>query len=114
MTPRCVWHNKQCLIHFAFCWLTVCTPHDTQRVARLRKCFAGLYSLDEGESEEAIKDALTNPDDYVMKPQREGGGTYSSFPPTAPTHRLFTHPLPWALCRATGLRAQATTSTARN
>ncbi|ELR15612.1 glutathione synthetase [Acanthamoeba castellanii str. Neff] len=49
-------------------------PDDAERVARLRKCFAGLYSLDEGESEEAIKDALTNPDDYVMKPQREGGG----------------------------------------
>lgn len=49
-------------------------PDDAERVARLRKCFAGLYSLDEGESEEAIKDALANPDDYVMKPQREGGG----------------------------------------
>jgi glutathione synthetase len=45
-----------------------------QRVARLRKCFAGLYSLEEGESEEAVRDALVRPENFVMKPQREGGG----------------------------------------
>jgi len=43
-------------------------------VARLRKCFAGLYSLEEGESEEAVRDALVRPENFVMKPQREGGG----------------------------------------
>lgn len=105
MTPRCVWHNEQRFIRFVL--LAHCAPHDTQRVARLRKCFAGLYSLDEGESEEAIKDALANPDDYVMKPQREGGGIYSSLPPRC-IECLLT-----SLCRVP-TRAQATTSTARS
>lgn len=50
-----------------------------QRIARLRKCFAGLYSLDAGECEEAVKSALAHPEDYVMKPQREGGGIYLLF-----------------------------------
>ena len=35
----------------------------------------GLYSLDEGaENEVIIKKAIDNPADYVLKPQREGGG----------------------------------------
>ena len=43
----------------------------------LRSCFAGLFGLDEngGEAVEAIvRKARASPDDYVLKPQREGGG----------------------------------------
>lgn len=37
--------------------------------------FTGLYSLDfNEEGEEAVKMALANPEKYVLKPQREGGG----------------------------------------
>eukprot|EP00455_Lapot_gusevi_P047929 TRINITY_DN6562_c0_g2_i2.p1 TRINITY_DN6562_c0_g2~~TRINITY_DN6562_c0_g2_i2.p1 ORF type:complete len:465 (-),score=160.47 TRINITY_DN6562_c0_g2_i2:99-1493(-) len=42
---------------------------------QLRSCFAGLWSLDETEeSARVVAAALQNPDDYVLKPQREGGG----------------------------------------
>ncbi len=44
---------------------------------RLRASFAGLWELGEKISDEAknaIDDAITNPDGYVIKPQREGGG----------------------------------------
>uniref|UniRef100_A0A803KPA3 Glutathione synthetase n=1 Tax=Chenopodium quinoa TaxID=63459 RepID=A0A803KPA3_CHEQI len=40
-------------------------------IAKLRKCFAGLWSLDDTE---IITDAIERPELYVMKPQREGGG----------------------------------------
>lgn len=40
-------------------------------IAKLRKCFAGLWSLDESD---AVRDAIERPGLYVMKPQREGGG----------------------------------------
>ncbi|CAG7872278.1 unnamed protein product [Brassica rapa] len=40
-------------------------------VAKLRKCFAGLWSLDDPE---IIKKAIEKPELFVMKPQREGGG----------------------------------------
>ncbi|WOH14397.1 hypothetical protein DCAR_0933916 [Daucus carota subsp. sativus] len=40
-------------------------------VAKLRKCFAGLWSLEESN---VFKDAIERPELYVMKPQREGGG----------------------------------------
>lgn len=40
-------------------------------IAKLRKCFAGLWSLDESD---IVKDAIDRPELYVMKPQREGGG----------------------------------------
>ncbi|CAA0829277.1 Glutathione synthetase- chloroplastic [Striga hermonthica] len=40
-------------------------------IAKVRKCFAGLWSLDDSS---IIKDAIENPGLYVMKPQREGGG----------------------------------------
>ncbi|KDP23557.1 hypothetical protein JCGZ_23390 [Jatropha curcas] len=39
--------------------------------AKLRKCFAGLWSLDESD---IIKRAIERPELFVMKPQREGGG----------------------------------------
>uniref|UniRef100_A0A1J3GW60 Glutathione synthetase n=2 Tax=Noccaea caerulescens TaxID=107243 RepID=A0A1J3GW60_NOCCA len=40
-------------------------------IAKLRKCFAGLWSLDDPE---IIKEAIEKPELFVMKPQREGGG----------------------------------------
>lgn len=47
----------------------------------LRTCFAGLYNLDPseaGSSKEAvdaiIREAMARPNDFVLKPQREGGG----------------------------------------
>lgn len=48
-----------------------------EQAAILRTCFAGLYGLDEdgGEAVDAIvQKACENPDDFVLKPQREGGG----------------------------------------
>ncbi|KNA18689.1 hypothetical protein SOVF_068250 [Spinacia oleracea] len=44
---------------------------DKEDIAKLRKCFAGLWSLDDTE---VITDAIEKPELYVMKPQREGGG----------------------------------------
>lgn len=43
---------------------------------RIRACFAGLYGLGENDPgiEEIVAKALTHPEDYVLKPQREGGG----------------------------------------
>uniref|UniRef100_A0A7C9D973 Glutathione synthetase n=1 Tax=Opuntia streptacantha TaxID=393608 RepID=A0A7C9D973_OPUST len=40
-------------------------------IAKLRRCFAGLWSLDDSK---VISDAIEKPELYVMKPQREGGG----------------------------------------
>lgn len=40
-------------------------------IAKVRKCFAGLWSLDDSD---IVKDAIERPELYVMKPQREGGG----------------------------------------
>ncbi|KAL2486726.1 Glutathione synthetase [Abeliophyllum distichum] len=40
-------------------------------IAKVRKCFAGLWSL---EDSNIVKDAIEKPGLYVMKPQREGGG----------------------------------------
>ncbi|KAF3784108.1 Glutathione synthetase [Nymphaea thermarum] len=38
---------------------------------KLRKCFAGLWSLDD---QNVVEDAIARPELYVLKPQREGGG----------------------------------------
>ncbi|XP_062871139.1 glutathione synthetase [Trichomycterus rosablanca] len=44
-------------------------------VAEIRATFAGLYTLDMGEEgDQTVTMALANPDRYVLKPQREGGG----------------------------------------
>ncbi|KAI9228687.1 MAG: glutathione synthase [Piptocephalis tieghemiana] len=44
-------------------------------VKRVRESFAGLYPLDETpEGESAVRMALKDPEGFVMKPQREGGG----------------------------------------
>lgn len=41
----------------------------------LRSCFTGMYALDEtAQSKIAFEKAMSNPDDFVLKPQREGGG----------------------------------------
>lgn len=44
----------------------------------MRDCFAGLWGLDtledDMEARQAVEDAINNPDMYVLKPQREGGG----------------------------------------
>lgn len=44
----------------------------------MRRCFAGLWGLDtldsDTEARNAMEDAIANPDNYVLKPQREGGG----------------------------------------
>ncbi|KAK9084042.1 hypothetical protein Scep_030513 [Stephania cephalantha] len=40
-------------------------------IAKLRKCFAGLWSLDDSN---IIKEAIERPELFVLKPQREGGG----------------------------------------
>jgi glutathione synthetase len=40
----------------------------------LQSCFAGLYALGDGDDSLTIQKALEHPDEYVLKPQREGGG----------------------------------------
>ncbi|KAF7817879.1 glutathione synthetase, chloroplastic-like [Senna tora] len=40
-------------------------------IAKLRKCFAGLWSLDNSD---IVRKAIERPELFVMKPQREGGG----------------------------------------
>ncbi|KAF4389940.1 hypothetical protein G4B88_003423 [Cannabis sativa] len=40
-------------------------------IAKLRKCFAGLWSLDNSD---IVNKAIERPELFVMKPQREGGG----------------------------------------
>lgn len=48
---------------------------DENAVKRIRRTFAGLFSLDPGhDGDEAAKKALDEPSRYVLKPQREGGG----------------------------------------
>lgn len=48
---------------------------DPAACARLRATFTGLYSLDQEDDGDGIMAvALKNPEKYVMKPQREGGG----------------------------------------
>uniref|UniRef100_A0A8D2NVP6 Glutathione synthetase n=1 Tax=Zosterops lateralis melanops TaxID=1220523 RepID=A0A8D2NVP6_ZOSLA len=50
-------------------------PGHPEASARIRATFAGLYSLDEGEEGDRIAaTAIADPDRFVLKPQREGGG----------------------------------------
>ncbi|KAK9919737.1 hypothetical protein M0R45_028317 [Rubus argutus] len=44
---------------------------DKEDIAKLRKCFAGLWSLDDLD---IVRKAIEKPELFVMKPQREGGG----------------------------------------
>lgn len=48
-------------------------------VAKLRACFAGLWSL---EDSDIVQKAIENPELFVMKPQREGGGLILNFDST--------------------------------
>jgi hypothetical protein len=68
-----------------------------EEIDKVRKCFAGLWSLDD---EEIIKTAVEKPELFVLKPQREGGGSY---PLTYAYHFLLF--LEYAIC------GQETTST---
>ncbi|XP_055685437.1 glutathione synthetase-like isoform X2 [Lutzomyia longipalpis] len=46
-----------------------------EMIESVKEIFTGLYSLDANEEgEEAVQRALKNPERYVLKPQREGGG----------------------------------------
>lgn len=49
---------------------------DEKECVALRKVFAGLYGLEPGNPawEDVIKKAIEHPEDFVMKPNREGGG----------------------------------------
>ncbi|XP_077982662.1 glutathione synthetase-like [Glandiceps talaboti] len=50
-------------------------PDPVTSVQRIRDTFAGLYTLDMGEEgDNTVKRAMDDPDKYVLKPQREGGG----------------------------------------
>ncbi|XP_074569269.1 glutathione synthetase, chloroplastic-like [Curcuma longa] len=40
-------------------------------IAKVRKCFAGLWSLDDAD---VVRSAVGKPDLFALKPQREGGG----------------------------------------
>jgi len=48
---------------------------DSKKIGLLKQCFACLFSMDEFDmNKRAVEDAKKNPDNYVLKPQREGGG----------------------------------------
>jgi len=48
---------------------------DDKQIESIKEIFTGLYSLDKDEGgDEAVAMALKNPERYVLKPQREGGG----------------------------------------
>lgn len=47
---------------------------DEKQVEQIREIFTGLYSLDKDDGNAAIELAMKNPEKYVLKPQREGGG----------------------------------------
>jgi glutathione synthase len=50
---------------------------DAEQAEVLRKCFAGLWGLDnpdDAETKDIIAKAIEQPDKYILKPQREGGG----------------------------------------
>lgn len=50
-------------------------PDQPEVVEQIRATFAGLYTLDIGpEGDKTVAMALADPDQYVLKPQREGGG----------------------------------------
>ncbi|KAL9320306.1 hypothetical protein ACSQ67_012145 [Phaseolus vulgaris] len=51
------------------CWFWFLESKDD--IAKLRKCFAGLWCLDDSN---VVRKAIERPELFVMKPQREGGG----------------------------------------
>lgn len=49
--------------------------NDESKINMINEIFTGLFSLDNDEhGEAAVQMALANPEKYVLKPQREGGG----------------------------------------
>jgi len=49
--------------------------NDSKKIEAIREIFTGLYSLDlDAAGNAGVEKALADPDRYVMKPQREGGG----------------------------------------
>ena len=65
---------------------------DRDHRALLQSCFTGMYTLDDtDEGRQAVQLAMDNPDAYVMKPQREGGGSFTTEGHLPPIHRT---PLP--------------------
>ncbi|KAJ2316923.1 Glutathione synthetase [Coemansia sp. RSA 2704] len=52
---------------------------DQETAQQIRECFVGLYPLDSSpDGQKAFEAAINNPRNYVVKPQREGGG-YNSY-----------------------------------
>uniref|UniRef100_A0A7N8XZ81 Glutathione synthetase n=1 Tax=Mastacembelus armatus TaxID=205130 RepID=A0A7N8XZ81_9TELE len=50
-------------------------PEQPEVMEQIRATFAGLYTLDMGpEGDQTVAKALTSPEKFVLKPQREGGG----------------------------------------
>ena len=50
---------------------------DAAELDTLRACFAGLWGLDDlsdSNTSDAVQAAIAEPDKYILKPQREGGG----------------------------------------
>jgi hypothetical protein len=47
-----------------------------KEAALLRRHFAGLWALEGEGSEEIIEKAIADPEGFVLKPQREGGGEW--------------------------------------
>ena len=49
--------------------------NDKQKIEKVRGIFTGLSSVDNDEQgNKAVAAAMANPEKYVLKPQREGGG----------------------------------------
>lgn len=49
-----------------------CTSDEEEEL--LSSSFAGLYALGEGDDSKIVETALAKPTEFVLKPQREGGG----------------------------------------
>ena len=48
---------------------------DKEKIEEIRGIFTGLSSVDNDEQgKKAVEAAMANPEKYVLKPQREGGG----------------------------------------
>lgn len=63
----------------------------------IRDLFGGLWGFDDPEDPgvlEALEDAIRNPSDYVLKPQREGGGNNFWGPDMVEVILLNHHPQP--------------------
>mgnify|MGYP002393638482 CR=1 FL=1 len=52
------------------------SPDLEKQVDDMTSCFMGMYALEDSDEETlcALQRAVENPDDFLLKPQREGGG----------------------------------------